>query len=159
MAWLPLLEIGILSVGIYWILMFVRRTRGWPVVLGFLALLALWAFTVLLDLAVLRQILQHLFSFSPFAVLILFHQEIRRILAKIGSFSSIYSAREQRANLEIIVQAADRLSDAKIGALIAIEQSIDLNDLVEPGVPVNCEVTAEMLEAIFFPNNAIHDAG
>jgi len=158
-AWRPLLEIGILSVGIYWILMFVRRTRGGPVVLGFLALLGLLAFTILLDLTVLSRILRTFFSFSAFAILILFHQEIRRIFATIGSFSSIYSARERRENLETIVQTADRLSDVKIGALIAVEQSIDLDELVESGVTVNCEATAEMLETIFFPNNAIHDGG
>ena len=44
--WRPVLEIAILSVAIYWILMFVRRTRGWPVVLGFLALLGLFRFLV-----------------------------------------------------------------------------------------------------------------
>ncbi|MCS1408470.1 MAG: Diadenylate cyclase [Verrucomicrobia subdivision 3 bacterium] len=139
--------------------MFVRRTRGWSVVLGLLALLGLLAFTILLDLMVLSQILRKFFSFSAFAILILFHREIQRILATIGSFSSIYSVREQRENLETIVQTADRLSDVKIGALIAIEQSIDLDELVESGVTVNCEATAEMLETIFFPNNAIHDGG
>ncbi len=139
--------------------MFVRRTRAWPVVLGFLALVVLYALAVVLDLVVLSLILRTFFSFSAFAILILFHQEIRRILAMIGSFSNIYDVREQRENLEIIVQTADRLADVRIGALIAIEQSNDLDELVESGVTVNCEATAEMLETIFFPNNAIHDGG
>jgi diadenylate cyclase len=47
----------------------------------------------------------------------------------------------------------------KIGALIAIEQSIQLQEAVESGIPVDCEATPEMLETIFFPNNAIHDGG
>ena len=47
----------------------------------------------------------------------------------------------------------------KIGALIAIEQSIQLHEAVESGVPVDCDATPEMLETIFFPNNAIHDGG
>jgi diadenylate cyclase len=159
LAWRPFLEIAILSVGIYWILMFVRRTRGWPVVLGFLALLGLFAFTMLLDLVVLSDLLRKFFSFSALAILILFNQEIRRMLATIGNFSSIYSVRERRENLETIVQTADRLADVKIGALIAIEQSVDLDLIVESGVLVDCEATAEMLETIFFPNNAIHDGG
>lgn len=158
-AWRPALEIAILAVGIYWILMFVRRTRGWPVVLGFVALLVLFAFTVLLDLVVLSLILRNFFSFSAFAILILFSQEIRRMLATLGNLSSIYTVRERRENLETIVQTADRLADVKIGALIAIEQSVDLLPLVEAGVGVDCEATSEMLETIFFPNNAIHDGG
>ncbi len=159
LAWRPFLEISILSIGIYWILMFVRRTRGWPVVLGFLALLGLFAFTMLLDLVVLSLLLREFFSFSVLAILILFNQEIRRMLATIGNFSSIYSVRERRENIETIVQTADRLADVKIGALIAIEQSVDLDQVVESGVVVNCEATSEMLETIFFPNNAIHDGG
>ena len=159
LVWRPLLEIAILSVGIYWILMFVRRTRGWPVVLGFLALLALFAITILMDLSVLSLLLQKFFSFSALAILILFNQEIRRMLETIGNFSSIYNVREQRENLETIVQTADRLADVKIGALIAIEQSVDLDQVVESGVVVDCEATSEMLETIFFPNNAIHDGG
>lgn len=159
LAWRPFLEIAILSIGIYWILMFVRRTRGWPVVLGFLALLGLFAFTMLLDLVVLSDLLRKFFSFSALAILILFNQEIRRMLATIGNFSSIYSVRERRENLETIVQTADRLADVKIGALIAIEQSVDLDLVVESGVMVDCEATSEMLETIFFPNNAIHDGG
>ena len=47
----------------------------------------------------------------------------------------------------------------KIGALIAIEQSIQLQEAVESGMKVDCEATPEMLETIFFPNNAIHDGG
>jgi len=53
----------------------------------------------------------------------------------------------------------ERLSDVRIGALIAIEQSIQLQEAVESGIAVNCEATPEMLETIFFPNNAIHDGG
>ena len=159
LAWRPFLEIAILSIGIYWILMFVRRTRGWPVVLGFLALLGLFAFTMVLDLVVLGLLLREFFSFSVLAILILFNQEIRRMLATIGNFSNIYSVRERRENIETIVQTADRLADVKIGALIAIEQSVDLDQVVESGVVVNCEATSEMLETIFFPNNAIHDGG
>jgi diadenylate cyclase len=40
-----------------------------------------------------------------------------------------------------------------------VEQSIQLHEAVESGVPVNCDATPEMLETIFFPNNAIHDGG
>lgn len=157
--WRPFLEIAILSFAIYWILMFVQRTRAWHVVSGFAAFLALLVFTMILDLDVLNMILRYFFSFSALAILILFHQEIRRMLATIGSFFHFYSVRQRRENLETIVQTADRLADANIGALIAIEQSVDLDPIVESGLPIHCEASAEMFETIFFPNNAIHDGG
>jgi len=46
-----------------------------------------------------------------------------------------------------------------LAALIAIEQNIDLQEATESGLLVDCEATPEMLETIFFPNNAIHDGG
>src|SRR5207249_9574838 len=64
-----------------------------------------------------------------------------------------------RENIEVIIQTAERLSEVKIGALIALEQSIQVDDAVESGVAVDCEATHERLETIFFPNNAIHDGG
>ena len=141
--------------------------RGEPVVLGFLALLVFWASSIFLNLAVLQRVLQSLVFFLPFAVLILFRREILREVRRVLAAPEIKRAeadprpsRRQQQNLETIVQAADRLADAKIGALIAVRQTADLGQvLVNSGVPVNCAVTAEMLETIFFPNNAIHDGG
>jgi diadenylate cyclase len=69
------------------------------------------------------------------------------------------STREQRENIEVVIQTVERLADVRIGALMAIEQSSQLSAYVESGVPVDCVATPEMLECIFFPNNAIHDGG
>ena len=147
--------------------MLARRMQGELVVLGFLALLGCWAFSIWLNLAVLQRVLQYMFFFLPVAVLILFRREILREVRRVVAAPDPKQAeadprpsRRQQQNLEIIVQAADRLSDAKIGALIAVRQTVDLGQiLVDSGVVVNCAVTAEMLETIFFPNNAIHDGG
>ncbi len=157
--WRPLVEIFILAVGIYYVLMFVRRTHGWGVLIGFLVLLGMLAVTALLDLSVLKWMLLQFFGFSAYAILILFHPEIRRLLARLGNLPSFARIRELRETIEVIVQSVDRLSDVKIGALIAIEQNHDLSQVIEQGVPVDCEATPEMLETIFFPHNAIHDGG
>jgi len=158
--WQPALEITILAVGIYYALMFVRGTRGWPVVLGFLfLLLAVTVVTKALDLQVLLWLLAKLVTGLAIAVLVIFQPELRRMLAELGNLPLLASARDTRENIEVIVQTAERLSEVKIGALIALEQTIQLDDAVESGVVVDCEATPEMLETIFFPNNAIHDGG
>jgi diadenylate cyclase len=92
-------------------------------------------------------------------VIVIFQPEIRRMLAQLGSLQIFYTAHEQRENIEVIVQTVERLADVRIGALIAVEQSIQLHDAAESGIPVDCIATPEMLETIFFPNNAIHDGG
>jgi diadenylate cyclase len=154
------LEILILAVGIYYATRFVRGTRGWPVVIGFVVLLlALVLVTILLDLRVLRWLLVNASVFIAVGAMVIFAPEIRRMLAELGNLPLFASTREQRENIEVIIQTVERLSDVRIGALIAIEQSIQLFEAVESGVPVDCEATPEMLETIFFPNNAIHDGG
>jgi len=159
-SWRPALEILILAVGIYYAFRFVRGTRGAPVVTGFLVvLLALVLVTFLLDLDILRYMLGAFSAFFVLAVLVIFQPELRRMLAELGNLPLFATAHEQRENIEVIIQTAERLADVRIGALIAIEQSIQLQEAVESGIVVDCEATPEMLETIFFPNNAVHDGG
>ena len=159
-AWRPALEILILTVGIYYAFRFVRGTRGAPVVTGFLVVfLTSLIVTRLLQLEVLQWILGAFSAFLAVAVVVIFQPELRRMLAELGNMPLFATAGEQRENIEVIIQTCERLADVKIGALIAIEQSIQLQEAVESGIPVDCEATPEMLETIFFPNNAIHDGG
>ena len=154
------LEILILAVGIYYAFRFVRGTRGAPVVTGFLVvLLALVLVSFLLQLRVLQYLLGGFSAFFILAVLVIFQPELRRMLAELGNLPLFATTHEQRENIEVIIQTVERLADVRIGALIAIEQSIQLQEAVESGLPVDCEATPEMLETIFFPNNAIHDGG
>jgi diadenylate cyclase len=158
--WRPALEMAILAVAIYYTSRFLRGTRGWPVVIGFVVLLlALVLATTLLKLQVLRWLLTTFSAFIAVAVLVIFQPELRRLLAELGNLPLFASANEQRESIEVVIQTVERLADVKIGALIAIEQSIQLFEAVESGVPVDCDATPEMLETIFFPNNAIHDGG
>lgn len=159
-GWRAVVEIVLLAVAIYYVLKFLRGTRAAPVLIGFLVLLlVLFALAAVLNLEVLGWLLGAGTAFISFAALVIFQPEIRRLLARVGDLPLFASVREQRENLEVIVQSAGRLSEARIGALLAIEQSINLQEVVEIGIPVDCEATPEMLEAIFFPNNAIHDGG
>jgi diadenylate cyclase len=159
-VWRPVLEILILTVSIYYAFRFVRGTRGAPVVTGFLVLLlALVLVSYLLKLKVLQYFLGGFSAFFVLAVLVIFQPELRRMLAELGNLPLFGTAHEQRENIEVIIQTVERLADVRIGALIAVEQSIELQKAVESGIPVDCEATPEMLETIFFPNNAIHDGG
>jgi diadenylate cyclase len=159
-GWRPAVEIFILAVAIYCITRFLRGTRGWPVVIGFVvALLLLFAAAEALNLLVLKWLLGKAYTFFAFSVLIIFQPELRRLFGELGNLPLFTSIHEQRENIEVIIQTVERLAEVKIGALIAIEQSIHLHDAVESGVSVDCEATPEMLETIFFPNNAIHDGG
>ncbi len=103
-SWRPALEILILAVGIYYALMLVRGTRGWPVVIGFLVMLALTFLATVLKLEVLGLLLRTFFAFSAVAVLVIFQPEFRRMLAELGSLPFFYTAQEQRETIEVIIQ-------------------------------------------------------
>src|SRR3989442_7253681 len=159
-GWRPALEITILAVGIYYALIFVRGTRGWPIVVGFLmVLLVLTVVTTALDLRVLLWLLTKFLTGLAIAVLVIFQPELRRMLAELGNLPLFTSATETRENIEVIIQTAERLSEVKIGALIAIEQSIQLAEVVESGVAVGSPAPPERLQRGFFPHNGIPGAG
>jgi diadenylate cyclase len=159
-AWRPALEIIILTLGIYSALRVIRGTRSAPVVTGFiLLLLAVTLVTLVLQLTVLIALLKNVAGILALAILILFQPELRRILGELGSLPMLTSTHEQREAIEVVIQACENLSEARIGALLAIERSIRLEEAVESGIRVDCEATPEMLETIFFPNNAVHDGG
>jgi diadenylate cyclase len=159
-VWRAVVEILFLAVGIYYVFSFVRGTRGLSIVIGFLVvILTLAVVSSFFKLAVLRWLLGNITTFSVVAVLVIFQPEIRRLLAQVGNLQLFGSAHEQRENIEVIIQTVERLSDVRIGAIMAIEGNNSLRDVVESGIEVNCVATPEMLETIFFPNNAIHDGG
>ena len=158
--WKPVLEILILTVGLYYVATFVRGTRGAAIFTGFLALLLTLAIgTYVLDLRVLRWLLGIFSPIVAVAVVVIFQPELRRMLAQLGDLHLFGTNREQRESIEVIIQTVERLAEVRIGALIAIEQTVQLQEAVESGIPVDCVATPEMLETIFFPNNAIHDGG
>lgn len=158
--WRPAVEILILGVGIYYALALVRGTRGAAIVTGFVVVLLTLVLVIkFLDLQVLQKILSSLTQVLTLACIVLFQPELRRLLARVGTMPLFSPAHAQREGIEVIVETAERLADVRIGALIAIEQSHDLAEAVESGIVVDCLATSEMLEAIFFPNNAVHDGG
>src|SRR5438477_1820258 len=158
--WRDALEIFILAAGIYFVFRFVRGTRGAPVVTGFMVVLLAFALvSFLLKLKELQYLLGAFSAAFVVAVLVIFQPELRRMLAGLGNLPLFTTAHEQRENIGVIVQTVERLSEVRIGALIAIEQSIQLMEAIESGILVDCQATPEMLETIFFPNNAIHDGG
>jgi diadenylate cyclase len=158
--WRAVLEILILTVGIYYCFRFVRGTRGAPVVTGFLVVLLTFVLvSFLLQLKVLQYLLGAFTAYFSLGILVIFQPELRRMLAELGNLPLFATAHEQRENIELIIKTVERLSEVRIGALVAVEQSIQLQEAVESGMVVDCEATPEMLETIFFPNNAIHDGG
>ena len=154
-----LVEISALAVGIYYIFTFLQRSRGWPVVLGFLILIGITTLIALLELQVLRWLLQQLFLFTTVAILIIFQPELRRLLAELGNLPIFSSDEDSPLDVDAVVQATDQLAQQRTGGIIAIERAVDIHQETGSGVLVDSTLTSEMLNSIFFPNSPMHDGG
>jgi diadenylate cyclase len=95
-----------------------------------------------------------------FALAIVFQPELRRALLRIGE-TRLFRAWSNQA-IEVVdklVVAAQYLSENKIGALIAIERETGLAGLVETGVRLDAELSADLLTTLFWPGSSLHDMG
>ena len=160
--WKPVVEILILWFVIYHIMLFFEGTRAVQVLRGIVILLVVFFLFQKLNFQILDWLLTKLFGISVIAILIIFHPEIRQGLARLGQrnlFGTVLREEELELMLREICKAAETLSKDKVGALIVIEKNVPLSAYVESGVPVDGRVTSELIEAIFTPNNPLHDGG
>lgn len=158
----PILEIIILWIVFYHILIFFKGTRSFQVLTGITYLGAIFFATYLLSLNTLNWILTKFFGFSIIAFLIIFQQEIRQGLARLGRqhlFNITMEESEIQELVDQIAVAAYKMSKNKIGCLIAIERETKLNTYIESGIMIDGKVSAEFLQSIFMPHTPLHDGG
>ncbi len=158
-AWKDLVEILVVAWLVYRILLMYTGTRAFHVLLGFVFLVSVYVLAQAAGLRLIPYILSQVFTYGAFALIVIFQQEIRTALARLGRsrLFQLFARREQREVVEEIVRATDRLAKAKIGGIIAIERQVDLANHVDHGTPINAQVTAELLTTIFTPYSPLHD--
>ncbi len=160
-AWI---EIAVLTVSFYFILNFIRGTRGAGILKGIVFLfivifLGLLYVADFLELERLRDMLRWVLSGSALALVILFAPELRRALSHLAQ-SRILSPLLRDHSTHVVdelVNAAVKLSKNRIGALVAIERDVGLGEYVENGCRIDAQMTSELLETIFYPGSALHD--
>lgn len=158
----PLIEILILWYAIYHILVFFSGTRAFQVLRGIIVLIIVFAIAQALKLYTLEWILTRLFAISIIAFLIIFNQEIRQGLAKLGRrhiFHTSLQEEELKQILHEIITCCEKMAQRKNGALIAIEREDNLKQFIETGVTVDSKISEEILQSIFSPLSILHDGG
>ena len=158
-GWTDLLEILIVSFLLYRVLLVLQRTRAMQILLGVVALAFLYGLSRLLDLILIRTLLETTFQYGAIAALIVFQPELRVALARLGQSRMMraFGRLEGSRVAEEIVEAVERLSRSRHGAIIAIEQEVGLGEYAETGSAVDARVTAEILTTIFTPYSPLHD--
>src|SRR5213083_960162 len=159
-GWWDVVDILIVSILIYEVLKLIRGTRAVQMALGGAFLVALFYGSRWGHLETVNWLIRNLFGYIVFAVIVLFQSDIRRALAHLGRgpffryFAKPESAEE---SIEELVVAAGMLAAQRIGAIIAIERQIGLRNYIEGGIPLEAQLTYDLLLSIFQPSSPLHD--
>jgi diadenylate cyclase len=155
-----LLQIGMLYMLIYIALLFLRGTRAEVALVGIVLIIFFgWIFAQLLGLEELQWLLEQLPTLLAFGLIIVFHPELRRAFAEIGSNPyRLWRGDTRRTEIvDALVEAAFHLSKKKLGALIVIERDIGMRTVIEGGVRLDARLTAELISTIFYKDTPLHD--
>ena len=163
--WRVSIELLLIGLFVFWILRFLRGTRGARLLKGIaFVLISLYLILQLLatqfQLERIRYLYDQFLYFASFAIVVVFQPELRRALLRLGE-TRLFRGWSQQINEEIeaLVESASFLSRRKIGALVAIEREVGLGGIAESGTRINADLTAELLNTIFWPNSPLHDLG
>ncbi len=158
-GWKDLFEILLVAYLIYRILLLWTGTRAFQILFGLVLLVAVYAVAQLLEFGLITYILSQVFTYGVFALIVVFQPELRNALAQLGR-SRLWRILPKMEGVDVaeeIAKAAERLSRAKIGAIVAIEREVGLGEYVETGTPISAQVSADLLTTIFTPYSPLHD--
>lgn len=154
-----IVEILVVTYLVYRILVAYAGSRAFQVLVGFVVLVSVYAVSRALQLRLLPYLLSQVFTYGAFALIVVFQQELRTALARLGRtrMFRLFAGHEKEEVFEAIVDAADRLARAKIGGIIAIEREVDLSSHVDNGTTLDATISPELLTTVFSPYSPLHD--
>lgn len=159
-----IIDITIVIFLMYCFFKIVRGSRAWQLIKGIaLLIIATWM-SGLFNLKILNWILTGIMNLGVIAIIVIFQPELRRALEQLGTnkltqFFGIDKDLSTKTKEDIykVVIAATELSKAKTGALIVLERDIKIQDIIATGIPMNAEVSPQLLVNIFEPKTPLHD--
>lgn len=160
-----ILELAVIWGCVYIIFRFLRGTRGAGVIKGFAILLVLITLLTRVlghnsdTFARLNFIYDRFLNLLAILLIVVFQPELRQALIRLSSPAHFRATRSQHRVVTSIADAVLFLSKNQFGALIAIERNVRLGGLLESGQPMDAEISARLLESIFWPNSPLHDLG
>ena len=142
----------------------IKGTRALQLLKGIIFLILITIVSGILELNILNYILTSFMTYGVILLIVIFQPELRRALEQLGSnkinkFFGIDKDIETKTkeNIYKIVIAATELAKTKTGALIVLERDIKLKDIMDTGVPIDSEISPQLLVNIFTPKTPLHD--
>ena len=158
-----ILDIILVAVLIFFVINFMRSRRASRVALGVFFVVAVIFIFSLFDLRALNFLFSNILQIGIIALVIIFQPEIRSAFEKIGTapLSKFLGDQSSQASkheiLSNICRAASELSQEYTGALIVIERSTQLGDIIRTGTVVNADVEVALIKNIFYNKAPLHD--
>ncbi|HET9782082.1 MAG TPA: diadenylate cyclase CdaA [Candidatus Dormibacteraeota bacterium] len=160
---IEILDVAVVAFALYQVLRLLRGTQGTQIVVGLILLAVVGVVSTSLNLVLLSWVFKNATPYIIIAILLIFQPELRRAMDQLGRIGHVgrplsrFNAREYNQAISEAIRAAERLSIKRTGALIAFEREVGLEDYAATGVRINGQISAEMLQSIFYPNSPLHD--
>jgi diadenylate cyclase len=160
-----ILEMAVIWLCVWVVFRFLRGTRGAGVIKGFAILLVLVTLLTRVlghntdAFARLNFIYERFLGLAAIMLIVVFQPELRQALIRLSSPRQFRASRAHSKVVTAVAEAAQFLSKNSFGAIIAIERDVQLGGLIETGQSIDAEVSARLLETIFWPNSPLHDLG
>lgn len=156
------IDILLVTYVIYKLIMVIKGTKAVQLLKGIFVVLIVTLISDKFHLQTLNWMMEQVLIWGVVAFVIIFQPELRRALEQLGrgrffSRTSYQEDEEQEKMVESIVKATDYMAKRRIGALISIERETGLADYIETGIPLNANISSELLINIFIPNTPLHD--
>ncbi len=160
-----IIDVFIVAFFIYKALKFIRDTRTVHLLKGLIVLVVTMQVSQFIRLHTVHYLLSNALQLGLIAIIIVFQPELRRALEQLGrtTMGQWFSFEERTDDIEkenIIKEVKNScmsMSKSHIGALIVLERGIKIGDIVDTGITLNADVTAELLTNIFVPKTPLHD--
>jgi diadenylate cyclase len=159
-TWWDLLDIALVSIVVYELLKLIRGTRAVQMAIGIAVLAGLFYLSLGLQLETLNWLIRNFVPYVVFAAIVLLQADIRRALMHLGRtpiFRRFERSESDDDTIEELVVAASTLSTRHTGAIIVIERRIGLRNFIESGIPLDAQLTYDLLVSIFQPTTPLHD--
>jgi diadenylate cyclase len=155
-----LVDILIVYYVLYRVLLMIKGTRAAQVMIGLVLVGAFFFAAKQFELATVSWVLDNFISYAIILAIVVFQQEIRRGLMRLGQRSFAFARTYEETNvLDEVIRAVEHLAKHRIGALLVLEREAEVSDLIETGQIVDARVTRDLLVALFVPSrdNVLHD--
>ena len=113
-----------------------------------------------IGLTTVSWLINQVITYGVIAAVVIFTPEIRTGLERLGRATDLFSTApisSEEKMVQAFVKAVDYMSPRKIGALVAIQGSRTLQEYIATGIPLDADVSGELLINIFIPNTPLHD--